>query len=93
VDAVVKRPHQKFDLVEVWWEDASDAEPGWVKDIDTDEPALALSVGFLVKQTKERIYLAQDLDAEGHHNGRGKIPRGMVRKIKVIRKKDPNVSG
>jgi hypothetical protein len=51
----MKRPHQKFDLVEVWWEDASDAEPGWVKDIDTDEPALALSVGFLVKQTKERI--------------------------------------
>lgn len=84
----MKRPAQKYDLVEIIWEDASDAEQGWTKDVDDDEPALALSVGFLVKQTKERVYLAQDLDSEGHHNGRGKIPRGMVRQIKVLRKKD-----
>lgn len=89
----MKRPHQKYDLVEVIWEDASDAAPGWTKEVEDDEPALALSVGFLVKKTKERIYLAQDLDHEGHHNGRGKIPSGMVRNIKVLRKKDPNGSG
>lgn len=84
----IKRPKQPFDLVEVWWEDASDAEQGWVKDIDEDTPAMALSVGFLVKETNDRIYLAQDIDADGHHNGRGKIPRGMVRSIRVLRKKD-----
>lgn len=88
----VKRPHQKYDLVEVIWEDASDATAGWTTEIEEDEPALALSVGFLVKKTKERIYLAQDLDHEGHHNGRGQIPAGMVRQIKVIRKKDTDAA-
>lgn len=84
----VDRPTQPLDLVEIIWEDASEAEQGWRKDIEHDEPALALSVGFLVKKTKDRIYIAQDLDADGHHNGRGQIPRGMVRSIRVLRKKD-----
>jgi hypothetical protein len=75
--------------VEIIWEDASEAEQGWSKEIvGKDEPAMALSVGFLVKKTKERVYIAQDVDADGHHNGRGQIPRGMVRSIRVIRKKD-----
>jgi len=84
----VERPKQILDLVEVVWEDASEAEQGWSKDVGKDEPALALSVGFLVKKTKARIYIAQDVDSDGHHNGRGQIPRGMVRSIRVIRKKD-----
>jgi hypothetical protein len=83
-----ERPKQPLDLVEIIWEDASEAEQGWRKDIGTDEPALALSVGFLVKKTKDRVYIAQDLDSDGHHNGRGQIPRGMVRSIRVIRIKD-----
>jgi hypothetical protein len=29
-----------------------------------------------------------DLDATGHWNGESQIPRGMVKKIKVLRKKD-----
>lgn len=84
----IKRPSQKFDLVEVIWNDASELTSGWTDEIEKDEPALALSVGFLVRETKEHIVIAQDTDAEGHHNGRSQIPRGMVKKIKVLRKKD-----
>jgi hypothetical protein len=52
------------------------------------EPALALSAGFLVYQDDEHIVLAQDTDADGEHNGRGQIPRGMVKSLKVLKKKD-----
>ena len=84
----VTRPTQKFDMVEVVWNDASELVSGWTDKLEDDEPALALSVGFLVRETKEHIVIAQALDAEGHHNGRSQIPRGMVKKIKVLRKKD-----
>lgn len=83
-----KRPTQHYDLVEVIWNDASDLTGGWAKEIDEDEPALALSVGFLIRQTEEHIIIALDTDSEGHHNGRSQIPRGMVKKMRVLRKKD-----
>lgn len=84
----LKRPTQHYDLVEVIWNDASDLTGGWAKEIDEDEPALALSVGFLIRQTQEHIIIALDTDSEGHHNGRSQIPRGMVKKMRVLRKKD-----
>ena len=84
----VKRPHQHYDLVEVVWNDASDLTSGWAKEIDEDKPALALSVGFLVRETKEHIVIALDTDGDGHHNGRSQIPRGMVKQMRVLRKKD-----
>ena len=84
----IKRPIQRFALVEVVWNDASELTAGWTDELDDTEPQLALSVGFLVKEDKDHIVIAQDIDAEGHHNGRGQIPRGMVKKIKVLRKAD-----
>lgn len=75
-------------MVEVVWNDASELTSGWTDEIEKDEPQLALSVGFLVRETKEHIIIAQDLDEKGHHNGRSQIPRGMVKKLKVLRKKD-----
>jgi hypothetical protein len=85
----IVRPKQHYDMVEVVWNDASELTSGWSNEIvEKDEPALALSVGFLVRETKEHIVIAQDSDAEGHHNGRSQIPRGMVKKIKILRKKD-----
>lgn len=83
-----KRPFQKFDLVEVVWDDATELPAGWSDEVGEIEPALALSVGFLIKETKDHIILALDLDANGHHNGRSQIPRGMVKKLKVLRRKD-----
>lgn len=49
---------------------------------------MALSVGFLIQETPDHIRIAQDTDEEGAHNGRTQIPRGMVKKLKVLRKKD-----
>jgi hypothetical protein len=84
----IKRPFQHFDLVEVIWNDASGLRHGWTAKSETLEPQLALSVGFLVKDTPEHILIAQDTDEEGSHNGRTQIPRGMVQRMKVLRKKD-----
>lgn len=70
------------------WNDASALTDGWADEIEKDEPQLALSVGFLIRDTKEHIVIAQDIDEHGHHNGRSQIPRGMVKRIKVLRKKD-----
>lgn len=83
-----KRPFQRFDLVEVLWEDASDMPSGWTDRLDDVEPSIALSVGFLLGKVNGQLVIAQDLDADGHHNGRSQIPLGMVRKIKVLRKAD-----
>jgi hypothetical protein len=75
----------------VIWDDASELTGGWTKEIEKNEPALAMSAGYLVSKTKEHIILAQDTDSEGHHNGRGQIPIGMVKQITIVRKKDkPN---
>ncbi len=83
-----KRPKQHFDMVEVWWSDASDMEPGWATHLEKPEHAMALSVGFLLRDDKDHLVIALDTDAEGAHNGRSQIPRGMVKKIKVLRKAD-----
>jgi hypothetical protein len=84
----IKRPSQAYDLVEVIWDDASELTAGWADELEKTEPALALSVGFLIKSTKEHIVIAMDIDDNGHHNGRSQIPAGMVKKIKVLRKAD-----
>jgi hypothetical protein len=83
----VKRPAQLFDMVEIWWDDAAAQENAWSRTV-TVEPAIVLSVGFLVLVDKSYIVIAQDCDAEGGHNGRTQIPRGMVKTLKVLKKKD-----
>jgi hypothetical protein len=75
-------------MVEVVWDDATELTQGWTDKLDDIEPALALSVGFLIKKTKHHIVIALDLDGEGHHNGRSQIPLGMVKSLKVLRKAD-----
>jgi hypothetical protein len=84
----LKRPFQHFDLVEIVWNDAAGIRHGWAAKSETLEPYLALSVGFLIQETPEHIRIAQDTDAEGSHNGRTQIPRGMVKRMRVLRKKD-----
>lgn len=89
----LKRPGQHYDMVEVVWDDAAGFRDGWKDKIDPIEPQLALSVGFLVVDDPEHIILASDTDERGAHNGRTQIPRGMVKKIKVLRKKDQKEIG
>ena len=84
----VKRPEQHYDMVEVVWDDAAGFKDGWKDKTDPIEPQLALSVGFLIVDDTDHIILASDTDERGAHNGRTQIPRGMVKKIKILRKKD-----
>lgn len=84
----IKRPKQHYDLVEVWWSDATDMESGWKDSLEPPEMAMALSVGFLIHKDKNHLVLALDTDEEGHHNGRSQIPAGMVKKIAILRKAD-----
>ena len=74
--------------MEVWWDDASEMETGWTDELKKPDMALALSAGFLVHKDKDHIVIALDTDEQGMHNGRGQIPAGMVKKIKVLRKAD-----
>lgn len=83
-----KRPFQNYPLVEVIWDDAAGLKDGWTAKHEKLEPYIALSVGFLIRDTGEHIIIAQDTDGDGSHNGRTQIPRGMVKKIKVLRKAD-----
>ena len=83
-----KRPKQHFNLCEIVWDDASGIRHGWLAKTEQAEPYLALSVGFVIRETPEHIVIAQDTDGEGGHNGRSQIPRGMVKKMRVLRKKD-----
>lgn len=87
----VKRPQQHYDLLEVWWDDASSIRGGWAGKTEKIDLEMALSVGFLIQETDDHIRLASDTDGDGSHNGRTQIPKGMIKKIRVLRKKDaPN---
>lgn len=84
----VKRPKQLYPLVEIVWDDAAGLRHGWTAKEEKLEPYICLSVGFLIRETEDHILIAQDTDGDGSHNGRSQIPRGMVKKLKVLRKKD-----
>jgi hypothetical protein len=86
--STTKRPFQHYDLCEVIWDDAAGLKHGWTAKLEKLEPYIALSVGFLIVDTPTHIIIAQDTDGEGSHNGRTQIPRGMVKRMKVLRKKD-----
>ena len=74
-------------IVAVLWDDAT-ALDGWSSGHDEVKPCHVLSVGFLVRKTKKHIVLAQDISPDGQQCGRGQIPKGMVKRITRIKKKD-----
>lgn len=83
-----KRPKQHYDLLEVLWDDAAGLRHGWMDRTEEPKPQMVVSVGFLIVDTADHIIIAQDVDDDGGHNGRTQIPRGMVKHIKVLRRKD-----
>lgn len=83
----MKLPAQLFDIVEVGWDDSAAQEPEWIKEISV-EAHMIRSVGFLVYCKRDYVVIAQDLDENGQHNGRTQIPRAMVKRMTVLRKKD-----
>ena len=88
----VKRPPQKYDLVEIIWDDAAGLTHGWKTKEEFDKesivPELMLSVGFLIKESPDHIIIAMDVDRDGGTNQRSQIPRSMIKKIKILRKED-----
>ena len=72
----------RFPLVEIKWDDAETSD-GW------DEPplelkeAIAITVGFLVRETDKHLLIASTYDPN-HTNGRIQIPVGMVISKKVL---------
>ena len=81
------KPQAKYDMVEVIWDDAAGLRHGWEDTVEKLEPQIVLSVGFLIRETPDHIIIAQDTDSDGQHNGRSQIPRGMIKSIKVLRKR------
>lgn len=77
-----------FDLVEVEWEDTAAQDNGWIEKIEGIRPHYVSTVGHLVFLDKRYIVVAQDVDQEEQHNGRTQIPRALVKKFKVLRRKD-----
>lgn len=82
-----KWPKTHYDLVMVLWDDAIGLKHGWTAKEETLTPYLATSVGFLIRENDDHIMIAQDTDNEGSHNGRTQIPRSMVKKMTVLKKK------
>ena len=84
-----KWPRQHYDEVRVLWDDAAGLRHGWMDRLEVPKPQLAMSKGYLIVDNPDYIIIAQDTDGDGGHNGRTQIPRGMVRRIQITRKKDP----
>lgn len=84
----LKRPEQHYDLYEVWWDDAAGLRHGWMDRTEKPKAQMVISVGFLIVDTPDHIIIAQDTDSEGAHNGRTQIPRGMVKYLKLLKRKD-----
>jgi len=76
-----------YKLVAVTWDDA-EADTGWDEPPKGLEEKLALTVGFVIKETKKHILLANTID--GHmSNGRLQIPKAMIRQVEVLKEKGP----
>lgn len=77
-----------YPIAEIWWEDAAALESGWLsKEESTKQESvntLVRSVGFIVQETEEHVIYCSDVDHEGETNGRSKIPKAMIRKIRHL---------
>lgn len=85
-DVVVSRVHgdRKVRLVEVVWSDASDIGGDWVSAEDANiEPAVSLSVGYLIASNKDSLSLAA-LVNETHFAHGITIPKKMVVEIRDL---------
>lgn len=66
----------KYPIIIVLWDDAETAG-GWEEIPEEIKPAIATSVGFLVKESEEHILLVGSYD-DRHTNCRIQIPKRMI---------------
>ena len=77
---------KKYPLVVIEWYDHA-GEGGWVdmKDLEED-PILAKTVGWLVKEDKLRYHVMNTLTNDDGQGGNSEIIKGTVKSAKVLRK-------
>lgn len=73
----------KYKLIEVVWDD-SITDSGWEATPENLEPSLAVTVGFLVRETQEHILIASTYD-EDHTNARLQIPKKCIKSRKELK--------
>jgi len=72
----------KYSLIEITWDDAA-TDSGWEDVPKKLEPSLAMTVGFLVRETKDHILVASTYD-DNHTNARIQIPKKLIKSRKEI---------
>lgn len=87
------RGTKRYKVVRVEWEDITSIPDSWTddKEIEKYRPDVCVTWGYLVRQTKDRLYIAQTKSVchiEHHLEWANvdMIPRGCVKKIEVMRK-------
>lgn len=75
-----------YDIVFIVWDDAESLEAGWDTPPTTLKESLAMTVGFLVKETKKHVMISHTTDGN-NINGRLQIPKGMIKSMKVLHEK------
>ena len=83
----VKENMDKHKIVEVEWFDAQSgfSSPLTIEELETEEMPHTFSVGYLIKEDKERIILGFMMFGEDMCKHWQLIPRGMIKKINVIK--------
>ena len=79
---MAKKRLYKYPLIEVVWDDAS-TDNGWEAPPDALKEELAVTVGFLIRETDKHLLIASSYD-DNHTNGRIQIPKGMIMTRKVV---------
>lgn len=85
---MVQKKKYKYPLVEVEWIDA-ETEHGWEEVEFPTELPIVTTIGFLIKEGKDKndneYLLIASTYSDGQTNGRFKVPKGMVKKITILK--------
>lgn len=77
-----------YRIVEVWWDDASvEARADTVDDLPDD--VYACTVGYLRHETERSVQIAAEVFEDGSMRGITRIPKGMIKEIRDLRRVAP----
>ena len=78
----------KYKIVEVEWFDAqtSFSQPQFIEELADCVPIPTFSVGYLLHEDKEKVILGFMLFSEDMVKHNQLIPKGMIKRIRVLRK-------
>jgi hypothetical protein len=76
-------------VLAVWWEDAS-SHDAWASEVEVSdfcgEPCTTLTVGIEVSNDEKAVVVMTATNVIDQSAGIWRIPRGMVRKVRVLGK-------